>query len=63
MSNEQELSIEELLRVETEARLKEMGKPDYEFPAKVTQTDFAIMIAGGLVSVLLIILCMLGVIV
>lgn len=68
MSNEkdvssEELSLEELIMDETSKRLNEMGKPDYEFPAKIGRSDVIAMLVGGGISVVLIILCMIGVIV
>ncbi len=59
---EAEMSIEELINSETEKRLKEMEQPGYEFPKKIGKADIAVMAAGFVVSLLLIILCMTGVI-
>lgn len=58
----QEQSIEELIYNETEKRLQEMEREDYEFPERINKTDYIIMAAGFIGSVILIILCMLGVI-
>ena len=58
-----EKSIEELIREETDERLKQMAAPDYPFPAKITGADWAAMGACIGVSLVLIILCMTGVIV
>ncbi|MCM1400219.1 MAG: hypothetical protein NC225_12145 [Clostridium sp.] len=60
--DEQELSLEELIASETEKRLNEMEQPDYEFPKKINKADVIVMIAGFLVSAVLIALCMTGVI-
>lgn len=59
---EKELSLEELISSETEKRLNEMEQPDYEFPKKINKVDVIIMIAGIIVSAVLIALCMTGVI-
>ena len=57
-----EKSIEELIYEETEKRLKEMSDPGYVFPPKANKNDYlAIMSLCG-ISLLLIILCMVGVI-
>ncbi len=58
-----EKSIEELIYEETDQRLKEMSDPEYQFPEKADMKDvIGIIVAAG-ISVLLIVLCMVGVIV
>lgn len=57
-----EKTIEELIYEETDQRLKEMAAPDYKFPSTTDKWDFiGIVVAVG-VSLLLIVLCMMGVI-
>ena len=61
MDNEK--SIEQMIYDETEKRLAVMKSPDYVFPKKITKADvIGIAISVG-VSMVLIILCMVGVIV
>lgn len=60
--NEKELSLEELIDNETEARLNEMESADYDFPKRITKADVIFMAGSFAVSLGLIILCMLGVI-
>ena len=55
-------SIEELIYEETDQRLKQMAQPDYSFPEKAGKSDVIGIIAAVGVSVVLIVLCMLGVI-
>lgn len=57
-----EKSIEELINSETEKRLTEMEAHDYEFPSKVNKVDYTIMAIAFVGSLLLIVLCMMGVI-
>ena len=59
---EKELSLEELISSETEKGLNEMEQPDYEFPKRINKVDVIVMIAGFMVSAVLIALCMTGVI-
>ena len=58
-----EKSIEELIYEETDQRLKEMASPDYPWPEKADKKDAVAIIAGIVISLLLIVLCMTGVIV
>ena len=55
-------SIEELIYNETEHRLAIMEKPDYEFPQSITKADVITIVAGIVICLLLIVLCMMGVI-
>ena len=58
-----EESIEKLIYEETDLRLKEMEAKDYVFPRRADKMDvLGIIVAIG-ISVMLIILCMIGVIV
>ncbi len=57
-----EITIEEVIREETEKRLTEMSAPDYEFPAKIGRGDIIAMVVGVVGSLILIGLCMIGVI-
>ena len=57
-----EKTIEELIYEETDQRLKEMAAPDYPWPRKADKKDAIGIIAGISISLLLIILCMMGVI-
>ncbi len=62
MKENEQVSIEELIDSETEKRLEEMGRDDYEFPPRITRGDviaMALCLAGSLI---LVALCMLGVI-
>ncbi len=54
--------IEQIIQDETERRLAEMQRPDYEFPPRATATDVwgIVLLVGA--SAVLIVLCMLGVI-
>ncbi|MBR1863287.1 MAG: hypothetical protein IJ806_04295 [Ruminococcus sp.] len=55
-------SLEQIIYDETEKRLAEMSKEDYEFPERADKKDYiGIALAVG-VCLLLIILCMTGVI-
>lgn len=58
-----EQSIEELIYAETEKRLDAMEKSRYEFPKRITRTDWILIGGSIVVSLMLIILCMIGVIV
>ena len=58
-----EKSIEELIYEETDQRLKEMAAPGYQFPKKADMADVIGIVAGICVSLMLIVLCMMGVIV
>ena len=51
-----------LIKEETEKRLEEMGSPDYEFPAKIGRGDIAVIVVSIVLSIILIVLCMVGVI-
>ena len=55
-------SIEELIYEETDQRLKEMASPNYQFPKKADKSDIVGIVAGIVISIVLIILCMTGVI-
>lgn len=57
-----EVSIEQMIYDETEKRLAEMQKPDYVFPKKITKADIIGIAISVAVSVVLIVLCMVGVI-
>ena len=58
-----EKSIEELIREETQQRLKEMAAPEYPWPGKADRKDAIAIVVGIGISLVLIILCMTGVIV
>lgn len=58
-----ELSLEEMLYTETKKRLEEMQKPDYVFPEKMGKGDFVAIGAMACVSLVLVVLCLVGVIV
>jgi hypothetical protein len=62
MENNEKESIGQLIDEETERRLDIMGSPAYEFPARIGTIDIVLIIAGILVSMFLIVLCMTGVI-
>lgn len=55
-------SIEELIKEETSRRLAIMEKDDYVFPEKINGADVAVIVGCIAVSLVLIILCMVGVI-
>ena len=55
--------IEELIYEETNQRLKEMAATDYPWPRKTDKRDAVAIVVGIGISLLLIILCMMGVIV
>ena len=57
-----EKSIEELIYEETDKRLQEMAAPDYPWPSKADKMDAIAIIAGIGISLVLIVLCMVGVI-
>lgn len=57
-----EKTIEELIYEETDQRLKEMASPNYQFPEKADKSDMVGIVAGIVISTVLIILCMTGVI-
>ena len=57
-----EKSIEELIYEETDQRLKEMASLNYQFPEKADKSDVIGIIAGIVISTILIVLCMTGVI-
>ena len=57
-----EKSIEELIYEETDQRLKEMASPGYQFPQKADRKDMIGIVVGIVASLLLIVLCMVGVI-
>ncbi len=61
MDNEK--SIEQMIYDETEKRLAVMESPDYVFPKKITKADVIGIVASVAVSMVLIVLCMVGVIV
>lgn len=54
--------IESLIKEETEKRLEEMGSKDYEFPKKIGKIDIYLIAIAIVLSILLIVLCMVGVI-
>jgi hypothetical protein len=54
--------IEQIIQNETERRLAEMQRPAYEFPPKATAADAWGIVLLVIASVVLIVLCMLGVI-
>lgn len=56
----QQGSIEQLIYEETERRLEIMQSDTYEFPKKMTQVDYGIIIASVAASLVLIVTCMLG---
>ncbi|MGM9683271.1 MAG: hypothetical protein ACI3XQ_06710 [Eubacteriales bacterium] len=56
-------SLEKMIYDETEKRLEEMEQPDYEFPGRIGKADVIGIVAGIVISILLIILCVTGVIV
>lgn len=57
-----EMDIEKLIYTETEKRLREMERTGYDFPKKIGRVDIAVMLAGFAGSLILIVLCMMGVI-
>ncbi|MEA4965890.1 MAG: hypothetical protein VB055_08740 [Oscillospiraceae bacterium] len=57
MSNQ---NIETLIYHETERRLKQMGKKDYVFPARIGKGDVVAILASLIVCGALIVLCMTG---
>ncbi|MBD5551878.1 MAG: hypothetical protein HDQ96_12010 [Lachnospiraceae bacterium] len=57
-----EMDIEELIYTETEKRLQEMESIGYDFPEKIGRADIAVMLVGFVGSLILIVLCMMGVI-
>lgn len=61
MDNEK--SIEQMIYDETQKRLAVMESPDYVFPKKITKADVIGIVASVAVSMVLIVLCMVGVIV
>ena len=56
-------NIEELIYEETNKRLAIMSSKEYNYPPKVTNIDFIIIISLLVVSVIFIVMCMTGVIV
>ena len=57
-----EKSIEELIREETEQRLKEISSPAYQFPKKANHVDYLGIVTAVAICIILIVLCMTGVI-
>ena len=57
-----EVSIEQMIYDETEKRLAVMQSPDYVFPKKITKADIIGIVSSVAVSIVLIVLCMIGVI-
>lgn len=57
-----EKTIEELIYEETDQRLKIMASPNYQFPKKADKNDVVGIVAGIVISTVLIVLCMTGVI-
>ena len=51
-----------LIKEETERRLEEMGSENYEFPAKIGRGDIIAIVLMIVISMILIVLCMVGVI-
>lgn len=62
VEEEREDDIGDLIYAETEKRLDEMEQPDYEWPARIGKVDWMLIIAGIVVSIVFIVLCMTGVI-
>lgn len=58
-----EKSIEELIYEETDQRLKEMSAPGYQFPEEADIKDVIGILGAIGISLLLIVLCMMGVII
>ena len=58
-----EKSLEEVITEETSKRLELMNKKDYEFPEQLTKFDWAWIVILIVASMILILLCMMGVIV
>ncbi len=56
-------SIEKVIYDETKKRLEIMEKDDYEFPKQIGRGDVIAIVGAVAVSLVLIILCMMGVIV
>lgn len=57
-----EKSIEELIKEETENRIKIMSDKDYAFPERINQKDYIAIISLIVICLVLIVLCMMGVI-
>lgn len=57
-----EKSIEELIKEETENRIKIMSDKDYVFPERINQKDYIAIILLIVICLVLITLCMTGVI-
>ncbi len=57
-----EENIEVLIQEETAKRLNEMSDPSYEFPKKIGKGDVIGIVVGAVISLVLIVLCMVGVI-
>ena len=55
-------SLEQIIYEETEKRLAEMSKKDYEFPEKADKKDYIGIACAVGVCLVLIIMCMTGVI-
>lgn len=58
----EEKSIEQMIYDETEKRLAVMESPDYVYPKTINKKDVIGIIAGIGISLVLILLCMIGVI-
>lgn len=58
-----EKSLEEVITEETSKRLELMNKKDYEFPEQLTKFDWVWIVILIVASMILILLCMMGVIV
>ena len=57
-----EKSIEELIKEETENRIKMMSDKDYVFPERINRKDYIAIILLIVICLVLIVLCMTGVI-
>ena len=57
-----EKSIKEIIYDETKARLEEMSSPQYQIPEKANKADYTGIVAVGLLCLVLIALCLMGVI-
>jgi len=62
MENNEKDSIGVLIEEETKKRLDTMASSNYQFPEHITVLDKGLIIAGVLISMVLIVLCMTGVI-
>ena len=58
----EKVDIGKLIDEETEKRLEIMESPDYEWPKKAGKWNWIVMAGAIIVSLVLIVLCMIGVI-